>query len=37
MTSLESQLVEAIHDSLNNHIPSNATFLAERLLAEKDN
>ena len=35
-TPLETQLIEAIHESLNNHIPSNATFLAERLLAEKD-
>ena len=27
-TPLETQLVEAIHESLTNHIPSNATFLA---------
>lgn len=33
---MEAQLIEAIHESLNNHIPSNATFLAERLLAERD-
>ena len=35
-TLLENQLIEAINDSLHNHIPSNATFLAERLIAEKD-
>lgn len=35
-TLLESQLIEAIHESLQNQIASNATFLAERLLAEKD-
>lgn len=35
-TTLETQLIEAITESLHNHIPSNATFLAERLLAEKD-
>lgn len=34
---LETQLIDAITESLHNHIPSNATFLAERLLAEKDN
>ena len=33
---LEVQLTEAIYESLQNHIPTNATFLAERLLAEKD-
>lgn len=33
---LETQLIDAIQDSLQNHLPSNATFLAERLLAEKD-
>lgn len=33
---LEGQLIDAIQDSLQNHIPSNATFLAERLVAEKD-
>lgn len=32
-TTLETQLIEAITDSLQNQIPSNATFLAERLLA----
>ena len=31
------QLIDAINESLQHHIPSNATFLAERLLAEKDN
>jgi anaphase-promoting complex subunit 3 len=29
-------LIEAIFDNLQNHIPSNASFLAERLFAEKD-
>ena len=29
-------MTDAIYDSLQNHIPANATFLAERLLAEKD-
>ena len=33
---LENQLAEAIYESLQNHIPSNAVFLAERLFAEKD-
>jgi len=36
VTLLESQLTDAIFESLHNHIPSNATFLAERLLAERD-
>lgn len=36
-TLIENQLIDAVHDSLNNHLYSNATFLAERLLAEKDN
>lgn len=36
-TVLENQLIDAVHDSLSNHLYSNATFLAERLLAEKDN
>ena len=34
---LETQLTEAIYESLHNHVPSNAIFLAERLLAERDN
>jgi len=34
-TLLEQQLIEAIFDSLQNHIYSNAVFLAERLVAEK--
>lgn len=33
---MEVQLTDAIYESLHNHIPSNATFLAERLLAERD-
>lgn len=33
---VESQLLEAILDSLQNHISSNAAFLAERLLCERD-
>ena len=31
---LESQLVECIQASLSNHLATNASFLAERLLAE---
>ena len=33
---LESQLVDAIHESLQNYLHSNASFLGERLLAERD-
>ena len=35
-TPLQIELTEAIYDSLQNHIYSNAVFLAERLLAEND-
>lgn len=34
-TQLEQQLIDAVFDSLQNHIYSNAVFLAERLVAEK--
>lgn len=33
---LETQLLDAVHESLQNSIYSNASFLAERLLAERD-
>lgn len=33
---LEPQLIQSILFSLQNHIPSNASFLAERLISEKD-
>ena len=33
---LDVDLVEAIRSSINNHLPSNAAFLGERLLAEND-
>ncbi|CAD8189852.1 unnamed protein product [Paramecium octaurelia] len=35
-SQLEQQLVEAILDSLQNHMDQNATFLAERLVYERD-
>jgi anaphase-promoting complex subunit 3 len=35
-TSLQLELVDAIQDPLQNHIYSNAVFLAERLVAEND-
>lgn len=35
-TNLELQLIDAIRDSLQNFLVPNATFLAERLLAERD-
>jgi len=35
-TPLQIELIEAINDSLQNHIYSNAVFLGERLLAEID-
>ena len=34
---LEASLVQAIYDSYHNHLIENAVFLAERLLAEKNN
>ncbi|KAM3134490.1 hypothetical protein pb186bvf_013456 [Paramecium bursaria] len=33
---LETQLIEAIADSMQNHLDTNATFLAERLVYERD-
>lgn len=36
-TTLELQLLANIRESFNYHLISNATFLAEKLLAEKDN
>lgn len=35
-TLLESQLIDAIKESLQNYMIPNATFLSERLLAERD-
>ena len=35
-TMLEQQLIDAVFDSLQNHIYSNAVFLAERLVAERN-
>ncbi|EAR84490.2 tetratricopeptide repeat protein (macronuclear) [Tetrahymena thermophila SB210] len=34
--TLIRQLIDSIEDNLANHLPSNAVFLAERLLAEQD-
>jgi anaphase-promoting complex subunit 3 len=36
-TPLEQQLIQNIKESFNYHLVSNASFLAEKLLAEKDN
>ena len=33
---IEYQLIDAVMDSLNNHLTANASFLAERLVCEKD-
>lgn len=35
-TALELELLDSIYSSMNSHLYANSTFLAERLLAEKD-